>query len=172
MTHHPSGDNPYAAPQIQIVYAGGDLAPASRWKRLAGTLLDGVVVALVFFPIVIAVYGSFENYGQSVGEGGFLSEVAWQIFSIIVYVALNGYLLATRGQSIGKIVMKTRIVRGDGTPADFVRLVAVRYVPFSAIYLIPFVGPVLALINALLIFRESHKCGHDEIADTIVVDAR
>jgi len=34
---------------------------------------------------------------------------------------------------------------------------------------IPLFGQIDAIVNSLLIFRESRKCLHDNIADTIVV---
>ena len=36
---------------------------------------------------------------------------------------------------------------------------------------IPFIGVFYVLVDCLLIFRESHQCLHDNIADTIVVKA-
>ena len=72
------------------------------------------------------------------------------------------------GKTIGKKLIGTKIVRADGSAADFQRIALRRYVPYSFVHLIPFIGWVISLINILLIFRESHKCGHDELADTIV----
>ena len=40
-----------------------------------------------------------------------------------------------------------------------------------AVTMVPFIGGVYALVDCLLIFRASHKCLHDNIADTIVVKA-
>ena len=39
------------------------------------------------------------------------------------------------------------------------------------IALIPVVGWLYGLVDALMIFRDSRKCLHDNIADTIVVKA-
>ena len=36
---------------------------------------------------------------------------------------------------------------------------------------VPIVGAFYALVDCLLIFRESRRCLHDNIADTIVVTA-
>ena len=37
--------------------------------------------------------------------------------------------------------------------------------------MVPFVGGLVSLVDALLIFRDDRRCLHDEIADTIVVTA-
>jgi len=37
--------------------------------------------------------------------------------------------------------------------------------------LVPGIGQIYSIVDALLIFRQSRKCLHDNIADTIVVKA-
>jgi uncharacterized RDD family membrane protein YckC len=37
---------------------------------------------------------------------------------------------------------------------------------------LPFVGPLLSIVNVLLIFRDDRRCGHDLIAGTRVVKLR
>ena len=43
--------------------------------------------------------------------------------------------------------------------------------PWGLLGLVPLIGWLFALADALLIFRDSRKCLHDNIADTIVVTA-
>ena len=40
-----------------------------------------------------------------------------------------------------------------------------------AISIIPVIGSLVGLIDALLIFRDNRRCLHDNIADTMVVVA-
>ncbi len=86
-----------------------------------------------------------------------------------VFVALHGYLLATRGQTIGKVVMKTKIVTESGEQLPFAELYLKRYFILQAISLIPFVGMFVGIIDALFIFRSNRKCLHDDIAGTKVI---
>lgn len=172
MSDNTPPQNPYAPPETMIVNAGGDLAPASRWRRLGGSLIDTVVLLVALIPLMIIYYGGFEAYSKVEDTGGFLFELGFALVAFVVDIIINGYLMAYRGQSIGKWVVGTQIVRSDGSKADFVRLAFIRYLPYSIVYVIPFVGYPISIINVLLIFRESRKCGHDEIADTIVVNAQ
>lgn len=91
-------------------------------------------------------------------------------FGFVLFVVLQGYLLITRSQTIGKVFLKTRIVRRDGTRASGIRIIGLRY---GIAYLCSFLSigaTVFALADCLLIFRKSRCCLHDLVADTIVVN--
>ena len=91
------------------------------------------------------------------------------IVGFAIFVLMQGYLLATQGRTIGKKLLGLRIVRSNGEPAGLGRLLGLRYLVGWLIVMIPIAGMVYALVDSLLIFRESRKCLHDNIADTIVV---
>ena len=40
------------------------------------------------------------------------------VIGFILFLVIHGYLLATRGQTVGKTLLKIRIVRSDGSPAS------------------------------------------------------
>jgi uncharacterized RDD family membrane protein YckC len=48
-------------------------------------------------------------------------------------------------------------------------LLGLRYLPVQLITNVPLAGPVLNLVNVLMIFRGDRRCGHDLIAGTRVV---
>ena len=56
------------------------------------------------------------------------------------------YLITTSGQSIGKKLVKTRIIREDGSPVDFVSGVVLRAWIIGFVSMIPFVGGIVALV--------------------------
>ena len=62
-------------------------------------------------------------------------------------------------------------MRSDGSQASFARIVGLRYFTTSVLAPIPVVGSIYGLVDVLLIFRDSRRCLHDNIADTIVVTA-
>ena len=59
----------------------------------------------------------------------------------------------------------------DGSRASVGRIFWLRNVVNTLITLIPLVGWLYNLVDALFIFTDRRQCLHDKIADTIVVDA-
>lgn len=161
--------NPYAATQVTLNEAGAleEMELAGRFTRLGAVLIDGLCVG--GFGILAAVLI------PSMSKGGGGAAVA--IFSILFIVGLlalviyNLVLVHRQGQTIGKRALGIKIVRTDGSRCSLRRYIFMRYFIPSLIGAIPVVGGLINLIGLLLIFRQSRKCLHDEIADTIVVKA-
>ena len=106
------------------------------------------------------------------GPGPGVGALALQVvIGFALFGAINGYLLATQGQTVGKKLLGIRVVRSDGSRASLARLIGLRYVLSWVIVIVPVVGVIYALLDSLMIFRESRKCLHDNLADTIVVKA-
>lgn len=165
--------NPYAAPQGNFqpnkpVSTGPQLA--SRDVRFLGALIDGILAMIIAVPIVLLTTFVF---AALLGESLLGQIVGWGInlaLGLLIFLALHGYLLATRGKTIGKLVMKTTILdRKTGQLVPFGPLYAKRYLLVSLLFSIPYVGGLLAIVDALMIFRSNHACLHDDIAGTMVV---
>jgi uncharacterized RDD family membrane protein YckC len=144
---------------------------ASRWKRLGGAILDGLVSIVVTFPVMI-VTGVFkqlmQNQGMSVGQ-----TALFFIYGLAIFMVINGYLLAKHGQTVGKWIVGTRIVDKDtGQILSLGKVFGLRYLPLSIVSQIPVLGNLLCAIDTLFIFREDKRCVHDLIAGTKVVDVR
>lgn len=171
---HPT--NPYAAPNavvddIQTNNEGPVLA--GRGIRLGASLLDGIILAALFWiPIIIFMgFGVFARFAAWQAESHFLSSVTMLLGGLVLFLLVNGYLLHKNGQTIGKRLLNIKIVRTDGDAADLPRILLLRYGPGILANVIPFINFLYPLVDSLLIFRESRKCLHDNIADTIVVKA-
>jgi uncharacterized RDD family membrane protein YckC len=160
--------NPFAPPRAHVEDAASEAGTlAGRGARFVGALIDGVFCALVMF--VVGLAASVNLFGAQVVDGA-AYYVAYAA-SLVVYTFVQAVPLHLRGQTIGKMVMRLRTCRRDGSRASVVRLVGVRLVPMMLVGLIPIGGPFVSLIDCLMIFRESRRCLHDEIANTIVVRA-
>ena len=120
---------------------------------------------------LISVLTPFNIFRPDPSQGLWLPMARNTLLGFIVFLLVHGYLLATRGQTVGKLLTKIRIVRSDGTRASFGRLVGLRFLLNSFLALIPVVGTIYALVDVLFIFRAERRCIHDLIADTIVVRA-
>lgn len=145
--------NPYAPPKAAL-----DDAPqpqielATRAARFGAAIVDGLVL------------------GAAAGFGAVISPMAIAVFVLLIG-AVNLWTLHQHRASIGKLALKLRIVRADGTEAELWRIVLLRWMPMAAISAIPFVS-ILALVDVLFIFGAARRCVHDYIADTVVVDAK
>jgi uncharacterized RDD family membrane protein YckC len=175
--------NPYAPPAANLEAPApapaGAASLASRGARFGASFIDGLLYAIGLVPAIVVAVSSGALTAATEG-GGQPGPFWWagtspvQIASALVWVALLGfqsYLIATTGQSIGKKVVKIRIVRTDGSRAGFVRAVLLRSWLFGVFSVIPIVGRVSALVDVVFIFRNDRRCLHDMVADTRVVDA-
>jgi hypothetical protein len=65
--------------------------------------------------------------------------------------------------------MKTTIVNArTGSILPVGEILLKRYLPIWIVAMIP-LGGLLILVDVLMIFRQNHRCLHDDIADTVVV---
>ncbi|PTT78586.1 hypothetical protein DBR42_23250 [Pelomonas sp. HMWF004] len=98
---------------------------------------------------------------------------AWNPMSLAlgvpIFLLIQAWPLVTRGQTVGKMLLKLRIVRTDGSHADAWRLLGLRYGIGMLTGVNTGIAIVYSLIDALLIFRASRQCLHDTIADTKVI---
>ncbi len=138
-------------------------------------LLDGLILAIPAAAIMVGialaiprVFGPLTNLGWPF----LLGSAVFQFGLILgVYLAVNGHLLSTRGQTLGKKACGIKIVRLDGTLPTLVESFWRRYALFQAVGQIPLLGPLFNLVDVCFIFRDSRRCLHDEIAGTLVVKA-
>ncbi len=165
-----SDDNRFAPPLAHVEDVDHPGILAARGTRLGAALIDVVLAVLAFG--VLALMTPINIFKPSLGSSGiWLMMVQNLVIGFVLFLVIHGYLLATRGQTVGKKLLKIRIVRSDGSQASFARLVGLRYLTTSILASIPFVGGIYGLVDSVLIFRESRRCLHDNIADTIVVTA-
>ena len=145
------------------------LSLAGRGRRFVATLIDALLAPAltVFLVMITGVVEHAEDYQDMM--------LALNVFllAVLSYLALNGYWLLKRGQTVGKRLMKLAIVStATGQRAPFWKLIAVRAPFFPLLFLI--VAPPLALlpiVDQLFVFTKSRRCIHDLAAGTSVVTA-
>ena len=143
---------------------------ASRGTRLLGAFLDGIILAVAFIPIGMAA-GSFSQVTQS--QQISISQNALNlVLTIVLFLLINGYLLAKQGQTVGKKLVRIRIVSHvDEHVLPLGKVFCLRYLPLYIVGLLPPLGNLFWLIDVLFIFRKDKRCLHDLIAGTKVVKA-
>jgi uncharacterized RDD family membrane protein YckC len=174
MSTAPEG-NRFAPPMAHVEdVAGSAIAGelAGRWYRLGAAFIDGLLALVILW--CVSMLTPFNIFRPSL-QGGLMGMTSLMarnmLVGFVVFLLLHGYLLQTRGQTIGKMLLGIRIVRTDGSRASLARLAGLRYFANSVLALIPGIGWLYALLDSLMIFRQSRKCLHDNLADTIVVKA-
>ncbi|MDM7934481.1 MAG: RDD family protein [Methanothrix sp.] len=127
-----------------------------------GVRFLALLIGTVVLGIVINLLGGL--FGPGWGEMG-AAPWWWGLVSFILYIGYYTYLEGSRGQTIGKMAMKIRVVREDGSPIDMTQA-------FTRNILRVIDGLVVYLIGAVLIWRsERRQRLGDSIARTVVVRA-
>jgi uncharacterized RDD family membrane protein YckC len=161
--------NRFAPPTAEVadVAAGGTVL-AGRGMRLVSVLIDGLIQGAIYWVLAAFVFRSLDPRNPSMSAAAIGGQL---VLGFALFALLQGWLLHTEGQTIGKKLLGMRIVRTNGERATIGRLLGLRYFVGWVLVMIPFLGAIYALVDCLLIFRDSRKCLHDNIADTIVVKA-
>lgn len=158
--------------------------------RLLARLIDWVLSMLSMSPGIAVMGGEFMRLamGAMRGEqidfeqldtaklaGGAAILIGGWLLLLIVQVVL----LTTRGQSIGKIVLRLKVVRLDGSAAGIVHAWLLREALMTVIGvflgLLPMIGilfrPAFHITDWCFVFRADRRCLHDLIAGTKVIKA-
>lgn len=164
-------ENPYAPSGIPSVLENtpAEEKLATLGERFAGAFIDGIINMVILVPLAFGIgFGVVSVLGDGVVQQ-LLSQVIGGVIGIVAFLAVQGYFLSTRSQTIGKIVVNTKIVSDRGQPLPFGELYLKRYLIPQIASILPYVGGLIGLINVLAIFRSNRKCVHDEIAGTKVI---
>ena len=159
---------------------GVELAGAG--SRLGARIIDGIILAVV--TIILLVAGLLALVGvdiedtESVEEG--VEEGAAVFFGAVLAAAAIGLLyevvlIATRGQTLGKMATRIRVVRADnglipGWGKSFGRWLVPAAFGILGSY-IPFVGLVALLVYASILWGKNRQGWHDKAAGTLVIKA-
>jgi len=143
---------------------------ASRWRRLGGAFIDGIIAMVTTFPLMKAL--GLWRTNPTEHPFTLTENVILFFLGLGLFLAINGYLLAKHGHTVGKRLMRTRTVGvTDEAILPLPRLMALRVLPLWLVNYIPAVGTRLVIVDALFIFRSDKRCVHDLIAGTKVVNA-
>lgn len=165
--------NPYAPPtqmdQFGPLRNNGDDVQflADPGDRFLARLVDGLLVLALIIPWAIFLsvmnWVSLEEFKES-------SLAALKLVPAELPIAIYQWILVARsGQTIGKKMMRVRIVKMDGSPVGFGDGVALRDWVMRLVGLIPCAGGLISLVGILMIFGQERRCLHDHIAGTKVI---
>jgi uncharacterized RDD family membrane protein YckC len=149
---------------------------AGRLLRLGAAMLDGLLLMAILLPVQFAT--GFIHRAQ-LQQNGLMEQFAMSLLGMVVFLLLNGYLLFTRGQTIGKLVAGIQVVDfKTGLLLPFLRIYVYRHLWTLPLVVMVLIIPgnvddmlisVVVMIDVLLIFGENQRCLHDLFADSKVV---
>ncbi len=125
--------------------------PAGFWVRVLASLLDGLIISLPLSIIFYLLLGNWEDENYS--------SLLITIYSILVPIIWYGY-------TVGKRIMKIRIVKVDGSKLG-IGAMLMRVLVAGLIYAVT-IG-IAAIVSAFMVgLREDKRGLHDLIAGTYV----
>jgi uncharacterized RDD family membrane protein YckC len=144
---------------------------SSRLKRFGGAMIDGVAIMVAYLTgglVLMALMGTglidFDQANPSTLD--VINTICVGYFPVFALILFQWNLIATEGQTIGKKVLRMKIVTTQGNNPGFFRGVFLRNWLRVLLCMIPFFG----LLDLLVIFGDARRCIHDYLAGTHVVD--
>jgi uncharacterized RDD family membrane protein YckC len=162
-------------------YAGLVPLTPGMGRRLTARLIDGVLVGLVVAVLVIALFGGAatgvrtDRAGNVTSGGGRLvaAYLASASTGFVVTLLYEVCLIATRGATLGKHVMRLKVVReADGAAPGLGPSVLRWLLPQAAGFLTVGLATVLVYVSPLLDGTGRRQGWHDKVAGTRVVSSR
>jgi len=182
MTDH-EDINPFQSP------LSTEAPPLQRAEKLPGVLADRSARLLASFAdgfleiasllLLLSTLGLSSLYWTEYAT--WLEAFVFGTAAIFIHYFFNGYLLATRGQTVGKLLMGIRIEdRNTSELISMQRMVLLRDLPILVpVSLLPValssidpnnvIGGIVYLIDGVFIFTATRRCLHDRVANTKVV---
>ena len=144
------------ADQSEIIKAAVTMQYQGIWIRFISFLIDTIVLG-----VLIGVIGSILGFSVVSRTAGW----GFGLLSFIIFLAYFTYLEGSKGQTIGKMVTKIKVVGEDGEMINMNQA-------FTRNILRVIDGLLAYLIGAILIWRSDKKQRlGDRIAKTVVIKA-
>lgn len=142
---------------IEVKKGPGQMAYQGLGIRFVSLLIDTVILSILF-AILGAIFGINNMENEMVPW-------YWGLIYFIIYIGYYTYLEGTRGQTVGKMITRIKVVREDGGRIDMGQA-------FTRNILRIIDGFFAYIIGAILIWRsdKQQRLG-DSIAKTVVVKA-
>ena len=148
---------------------------ASPGTRLAARIIDIALVVIVAITLaivgIVGLLASSEAGQEAAGALLFLGfGGAFLVFLILLIY--EPALIATRGQTVGKMIMGIKVVRAeDGGLPGWGKAIG-RWVLPGLVSLIPFAGWFLQMLVYLSLVWDDRRQGwHDKMGTTVVITA-
>ncbi|GAA2010399.1 RDD family protein [Nocardioides kribbensis] len=146
----------YGAPQYGAPQYGGQPGgpvPAGLLERFLARLIDGVLMGIVSFIIGMVFGGNVVATDGTDGQS-YAAAAAATLLGVIVNLAYFGFLESSRGATLGKQLLKLRVVAPEGGNPTLATAVKRNiFLAFGLAGLVPFLGIIgsLATLVAVIV---------------------
>ena len=168
----PAPQGPQATRGWATTGTGESVQLASPGARLGARILDTVIVIVAF--IILAVLGVSVAAGGSDSDEASAFSVGAVVASVLIGAAVGLLyevtMIATRGQTLGKMATSIKVVRADnGLVPGWGKSIS-RWIIPALLPIIPFVGWLLSLLVYISLLWDKVRQGwHDKAAGTLVI---
>lgn len=138
---------------------------ATPIRRLVGFVLDSFVYS--GFVLAVWLYQGADFDAVARGEEELSTRVL--LAALLLFGVYHVVLTATRGQTLGKMAMRTRVVDVDsGAPPGW-QSAFIRWGAPGVLTAIPWLGFVAVAMYAWLLWDRRRQGLHDRLAQTLVI---
>ncbi len=134
------------------------LPKAGFWIRLVALLIDGIIVTVIQF-----VFGFLLGLVAAISIDSTSAEILIGLFSIVISLVYSVGLLGYCGQTPGKMIVRIKVIRRDGSDIGYGRA-ALRELVGKFIS-----GIILGIGYLMAAFDNQKQALHDRLADTYVI---
>lgn len=135
---------------------------AGRGARFGAQFIDGLLMLLTVFPLLITI-GLMSFTDPKINQG-LLSQLVNNLLPVSLMCIYEALMLKSRGQTLGKMVFKIKVVQPDGS--DLTTAHCWKRAGARSLLAITQIG---GIIDILMIFAANRQTLHDRIAKTRVV---
>jgi uncharacterized RDD family membrane protein YckC len=152
------------APHPGVPHRGVGGHPASIGDRFLARLIDGVAVFAGAVPFVLL--------GNALAVNSEGAAVMPYLIGLVIYFGYEFVATGLFGQTVGKRVMRLRVVALDGRPAGWGSSAARVYVPMAANLVTCGLAGFLFYLSPLFDGSVWRRGWYDQIASTVVISGK
>lgn len=170
----PSAQAPHTTRGWAALDTGQNVELAGPGARLGARILDVMIMVVIGLTIGLAGIGG--TIDDETGSGAVELAIEDVLITLLLFVVIGiSYevsMIALKGQTLGKMATKVKVIRADDGRLVGWRTSIVRWIVPTLLVLIPFIGWILALLAYVSLTWDRVRQGwHDKAAKTLVVKA-
>lgn len=140
---------------------------AGFWIRFGAKFIDGLILYAVNFAMQLVFMGAWGDLGDPAaaaepGVGFFVAFCGMLLIQLGIAVAYTVYFLGRHGATPGKLVLKLRVRRSDGSALTYGRAFGRHFADMLS-------SMTLAIGYIIAAFDDQKRALHDHLCDTRVV---